>query len=150
MQVPWNKRGSTEESLMPIDADVSIDGPGWVAERMARRSFLMRAGGAVAGAIASTSIIRMAFPELAQAACHAGCFCPGVCASCYRRYVCGCQDVHLRYCPGGDVKATLWRNSEFDIQRPPSTVAGYEFGYGYAVANGRGWALASCLTTYRC
>lgn len=117
----------------------------WLATRLGRRSFLVRAGAAV------TSVVGATFFRLPQSAVAASCGCCegdacGFQINCYRRCVCACSAVAVRYCPGGTAFGTLQRTATFDIQSPPSGVSGYRWGYAFGDVNNRGWVLESCLT----
>jgi hypothetical protein len=119
-----------------------------VARRLPRRNFLVRAGGWVTTLAVASSGVRLIFPEIASASCMEGDHC--VKTTCHRRYVCGCQDVLLRHCPGGSDFARLGCCATFDIQIAPEASEGYYYGFAYGGVNERGWVNASCLTTYSC
>lgn len=117
----------------------------WLAERLPRRNLFVRAGAAITAALGG-----LLLGDLPQAARAASCGCCegnscGFQISCYRRCVCNCQDVAVRWCPGGASFGTLQHAATFDIQSPPGNVSGYRYGYAFGDVNKRGWVLEGCL-----
>lgn len=123
-------------------------GTTWAATAIPRRSFLVRAGAAAVGIVGSIGL-GLKNPPSALAECLEGNAC-GFSVGCYRRWVCGCSSVWIRYCPGTNGFAQLGYGATFDIQSPPSAVSGYRYGWAWGSVNARGFALESCLRTYSC
>lgn len=145
-KVPDNKREQAADRTAVLPSAGVGGAAEWLATHVPRRNFLVRAGATVAALAVGG---RLAFPGTAMAACMEGSRC--VTTRCYRRYVCGCQSVFIRHCPGGTVRNGLAApySSTFDIQIEPQFSGGYYFGFSVN-QNARGWVLNSCLTTYSC